>query len=158
HLGQVNGVTGSGKNMTRANILRQLKQYTAYGVTTVTSLGLNLKPFYDLQPQAHAGATQTADMFGADRGIGVTGGAPPVSLGILDSQVYRPSTPEEARADVRETAQRHPDLIKIWVDDLHGTAKAKMNPEIYKAVIDEAHINGLRVAAHIYYLEDAKQL
>jgi imidazolonepropionase-like amidohydrolase len=158
HLGQVRGVTGNGKNVTRANILRQLRQYTAYGVTTVTSLGLNLKPFYDLQPKAHSGATQTADMFGADRGIGVEGGAPPVSLGILDTQVYRPSTPEEARADVRETAQRHPDLIKIWVDDLHGTAKSKMNPEIYKAVIDEAHINGLRVAAHIYYLEDAKQL
>jgi imidazolonepropionase-like amidohydrolase len=33
-----------------------------------------------------------------------------------------------------------------------------MNPEVYKAVIDEAHANGLRVAAHVYYLEDARQL
>jgi imidazolonepropionase-like amidohydrolase len=79
-------------------------------------------------------------------------------MGLLENQVYRPSTPEEARSQVRETAQRHPDLLKIWVDDMRGRFKAKMNPEVYKAVIDEAHANGLRVAAHVYYLEDAKQL
>jgi imidazolonepropionase-like amidohydrolase len=158
HLGFVKGTTSSGTNVTRANILRQLRQYTAYGVTTVTSLGLNLKPFYDLQPQAHSGATRTADMFGADRGFGTPDGVPPASMGLLDTQVYRPQTPEEARAEVRETAQRHPDLIKIWVDDMRHTVPAKMGPEVYKAVIDEAHTNGLRVAAHVYYLEDARLL
>jgi imidazolonepropionase-like amidohydrolase len=158
HLGITKGTTVSGNNVTRANILRQLRQYTAYGVTTVTSLGLNLKPFYDMQPQAHSGATRTADMFGADRGFGVPNGAPPASMGLLDTQVYRPQTPEEARAQVRETAQRHPDLIKIWVDDMHHTVPAKMSPEVYKAIIDEAHVNGIRVASHVYYLEDAKLL
>ena len=155
HLGLTKGTTASGKNATRANILRQLRQYTAYGVTTVTSLGLNFKPFYALQPQAHSGATRTADMFGADRGFGTVNSVPPASN---DAQVYRPSTPEEARAEVRETAQRHPDLIKIWVDDARHTLPAKMNPEVYKAIIEEAHTNGLRVAAHIFYLEDAKSL
>ena len=158
HLGLTKGTTLSGNNVTQANILRQLRQYTAYGVTTVTSLGLNLKPFYQLQPQAHSGATRTADMFGADRGFGAVNSIPPASMGLLDTQLYRPQTPEEARAQVRETAQRHPDLIKIWVDDSHHTLPAKMNPEIYKAIIDEAHTNGLRVAAHIFYLEDAKSL
>jgi imidazolonepropionase-like amidohydrolase len=159
HLGIIKGTSASGNNVTRANIIRQLRQYTAYGVTTVTSLGLNLKPFYDLQPQAHTGATKTADMFGADKGFGAPNdGVPRSSSGVLDTQVYRPSTPEEARAEVRETAQRHPDLIKIWVDDMHHTVPAKMNPEVYKAVIDEAHVNGIRVAAHVYYLEDARQL
>jgi len=158
HVGFVKGTTASGNNITRANILRQLKQYTVYGVTTVTSLGLNLQPFYDVQPQAHSGATQTADLFGADRGFGAPNSAPPASMGILDTQVYRPRTPEEARAEVRETAQRHPDLLKIWVDDFRGKFRVKMNPEVYKAVIDEAHANGMRVAAHVYYLEDAKQL
>jgi len=33
-----------------------------------------------------------------------------------------------------------------------------MSPHIYRAVIDEAHQNNLRVAAHIFYLEDAKDL
>jgi imidazolonepropionase-like amidohydrolase len=33
-----------------------------------------------------------------------------------------------------------------------------MKPEIYRAVIDEAHKRGLRVAAHLYYLKDANGL
>jgi imidazolonepropionase-like amidohydrolase len=158
HLGLVNGTTASGKNVTQANIIRQLKQYAAYGVTSVTSLGLNLKPFYQLRPLAHRGKIQVADMFGADRGFGSPDSAPPAAMGILDTQVYRPATPDEARSEVRETALRHPDLVKIWVDDMHHTFAKKMNPEVYKAIIDEAHANGLRVAAHVYYLEDAKQL
>src|SRR2546430_3705368 len=47
------------------------------------------------------------------------------------------------------------DIIKIRVDDNLGTT-AKMPPEIYKAVIDEAHRKGKRVAVHLFYLEDAK--
>ncbi len=48
-------------------------------------------------------------------------------------------------------------MIKIRVDDNLGTA-TKMTPEVYRAVIDEAHTRGLRVAAHIFYLDDAKDL
>jgi imidazolonepropionase-like amidohydrolase len=33
-----------------------------------------------------------------------------------------------------------------------------VKPEVYTAVIDEAHKNGLRVAAHIYDLDDAKAI
>ena len=50
-----------------------------------------------------------------------------------------------------------PDWIKIRVDDTLGTTQ-KMPPEVYRAVIDEAHKRGLRVAAHIFYLADAKDL
>ena len=55
-------------------------------------------------------------------------------------------------------AVRKPDFIKVWVDDIHGTERVKMTPEVYGAVIQEAHRLGLRVAAHIYYLSDAKSL
>jgi imidazolonepropionase-like amidohydrolase len=34
----------------------------------------------------------------------------------------------------------------------------KLTPELYRAVIDEAHQRGLRVTAHIFTLEDAKGL
>ena len=34
----------------------------------------------------------------------------------------------------------------------------KLAPELYAAVIDEAHQNGLRVTAHIFNLADAKAL
>jgi len=158
HLGQVDGITARSSNMTRENILRQLVQYEAYGVTTVMSLGLNLDVFYELQPQVHDASLPGADMFGADRGFGALQGAPPGGMGISDEQVYRPATPDAARAAVREAAQRHPTLLKLWLDDFHGTLPAKMSPEVYAAIIDEAHRLNLRVAAHVYYLEDAKQL
>ena len=54
-------------------------------------------------------------------------------------------------------AARKPDVIKIRVDDNLGAA-AKMPPEVYRAVIDEAHRRGLRVVAHVFYLDDAKDL
>ena len=66
-------------------------------------------------------------------------------------------TAEEARAAVREEVARGVDIIKIWVDDRNGQDE-KLTPELYGAVIDEAHQNGLLVAAHIFTLEDAKGL
>jgi imidazolonepropionase-like amidohydrolase len=158
HLGMTDGTKSGGLNQTPANILRQLRQYEAYGVTTVTSLGLNQQSFHDLAAKLHAGQLPGADLFGADRGFGVPDGAPPGAMGILDTQIYRPRSEAEAREEVRETAARHPALIKIWVDDFHGQMPNKLSPPMYAAIIDEAHRQGLRVAAHIFYLEDAKRL
>src|SRR5260370_16421964 len=95
-------------------------------------------------------------MFGRGRGVGGYMAARPAALlPVGNDQLYRAETAEEAKADVREMATRHPDLIKIWVDNQLG-ADPKMKPEIYQAAIDEAHRLGLRVACHIYYLDDAK--
>jgi imidazolonepropionase-like amidohydrolase len=58
---------------------------------------------------------------------------------------------------VRRVAALKPDAIKIRVDDNLGTTR-RMPPEVSRAIIDEAHGLGLRVAAHIFYLEDAKAL
>lgn len=159
HIGQVDGLENGAANYNRANILRQLRQYEAYGVTTIASLGLNAPIFYELRERLHAGELPGADLFGADRGIGVADGAPPAAaLKIDPEQLDRPATPEAARESVRAAKNRGTDLIKIWVDDFRGSLPVKMSPEIYAAVIDEAHQQDLRVAAHVYYLEDAKRL
>jgi imidazolonepropionase-like amidohydrolase len=156
HIGLVDGTSVKPENYNRTNILRQLRQWEAYGVTTFMALGLNGSLFYELRNEQHSGQSPGADIFGADRGVGAPMTAPPAALlPVGNDQLYRAETPEEARADVREMAARHPDLIKIWVDNQLGT-DPKMKPEIYQAAIDEAHRSGLRVACHIYYLEDAK--
>ncbi len=163
HLGLVKGAsTASADNYTRENVARQLAQYEGYGVTAVMSLGVNRDALYDWRDEQRAGKLPGADIFTADRGLGVTGGTPPFP--VPGDQVYRPQTPEEARADVREMAARHPDLLKLWVDDVFGTLP-KMAPDVFAAAIaeahavtDEAHAHGLRVAAHMFYLADAKAL
>jgi imidazolonepropionase-like amidohydrolase len=70
---------------------------------------------------------------------------------------YWVTTPDEARAGVRRQAELGVDIIKVWVDDRNGMYE-KLAPEIYGAAIDEAHANDLRATAHLYYLEDAKEL
>ena len=64
---------------------------------------------------------------------------------------------EEARQAVRDEVARNVDLIKIWVDDRDGQYE-RLSPELYGAIIDEAHQNNLQVAAHIFRLKDAKGL
>ena len=163
HLGLVKGAsTASADNYTRENVAHQLAQYEGYGVTAVMSLGVNRDVLYDWRDEQRAGKLSGADIFTADRGLGVTGGTPPFP--VPGDQVYRPQTPEQARADVREMAARHPDLLKLWVDDVFGTLP-KMAPDVFAAAIaeahavtDEAHAHGLRVAVHMFYLSDAKAL
>ena len=136
-----------------------MKQLEAYGVTTVMSLGLNGPLFYELRPELHAGRVPGADLFGADRGIGVVGGQPSAAVvPVADNQVARPDGEEAARLAIREMAARKADMVKIWLDDAGRSLPTKVKPEVYSAVIDEAHKNGLRVAAHIFDLDDAKAI
>jgi imidazolonepropionase-like amidohydrolase len=161
HIGQVDGTrSGLPELYTRDNALRQLRQWRAYGVTTVTSLGVNNPDvFYPLRADLHAGRADGADLFGADHGIGVPQGAPPAKMMKAGpNQLDRPNTPDEARAAVDAAAARGTDLVKIWLDDFNGSLPVKMKPEVWRAVIAEAHAKGLRVAAHVYYLDDARKL
>jgi len=159
HVGIVNGLASAPENYNRPLILAQLKQFEAYGVTTITSLGLNGPLFYELRDEMRAGRLEGADLLGADRGIGVTGGAPPASIvKLAENQLYRPETPEAARQAIREMAARKSDLVKIWLDDFGKFVPVKVKPEIYSAAIDEARKQGLRVAAHVHDIDDAKAI
>jgi imidazolonepropionase-like amidohydrolase len=155
HVGLVANGKNSADAYTRENVLSQLQQYEQYGVTSVIALGLNRDLGYEIRDEQRRGGIPGASLLLAGRGIGVPDAAPPVP--VAPDQVYRPQTPDEARADVRETAKHRPDMLKIWVDDIYGKFP-KMTPEVYKATIDEAHKNKIRVAAHVFYLADAKAL
>jgi imidazolonepropionase-like amidohydrolase len=155
HVGLVAGTQNRADVYTRENIENALVQYEQYGVTSILSLGLNRDLIYELRDEQRKGTFPGASIFTAGRGIGADSGAPAIPL--APDQLYRPKSAEEARADVREIAAHHPDIIKIWVDDVYDKYP-KMDPAIYKAVIDESHLQGLRVAAHVFYLADAKAL
>jgi imidazolonepropionase-like amidohydrolase len=156
HLGLiVDDAESSATGYTRENVTTQLKQFEQYGVTTIMSLGANRDLVYELREEQRTGRLGGTTILTAGRGIGVPGGAP--GLLVVADQIYRPATTDEARKDVDELAAHHADIVKIWVDKVHGTVP-EMKPEIYRAVIDEAHQKGLRVASHEYALEDAKQL
>src|SRR5262245_62114499 len=121
---------------TDENTLRQLGVFARYGVTAVLSLGGEKEPAFKARDAQNTSGLDRTRIF-------------------LAGEVITGKTPEEARQMVARVAAAKPDIIKIRVDDNLG-ATAKMPPEVYRAVIDEAHQRGLRVAAHIFYLEDAK--
>jgi imidazolonepropionase-like amidohydrolase len=121
-------------------------------VATVASFGQDEDEIFKIRDAQHAGSVGGARFFTAGRGfLEYTGKANPTD------HRYRPQTPEEARANVRELAAHHPDYVKMWVDDGLGHG-VKIKPEIYQAIIDEAHKQHIRVFAHEYYLGDAKAL
>ena len=153
HLGlSSNGADSVAGHYTDENVLKQLNKYLSYGVATVASLGQDDDEIYKIRDAQHAGTMGGARLYTAGRGfLEYTGKANPAD------HRYRPQTPDEARADVRELAPHHPDFIKMWVDDGLGHG-VKIKPEIYQAIIDEAHKQHIRVFAHEFYLGDAKAL
>jgi imidazolonepropionase-like amidohydrolase len=67
------------------------------------------------------------------------------------------TTTQGARAAVEELAGRNVKIVKTWVDDRLGTIR-KLTPDLYRAIIDEAHKRRMRVAVHATDLADAKDL
>jgi imidazolonepropionase-like amidohydrolase len=125
-----------------------LQRKAYYGVAAVMSLGQDTGDValqVRAQPISGAALLRTA-------GRGITMPEP----GRTEAPFWVTTT-AEARKAVQDNAERKVDIIKIWVDDRNGTVK-KLTPELYAAVIDEAHKNNLRVTAHIFNLEDAKGL
>jgi imidazolonepropionase-like amidohydrolase len=120
------------------NTPADLRTYAAYGVTTVFSLGGEPATVFAARAAQSTPALDHARVF-------------------LAGPVLAPNTPDEARKQVAGDADQKVDIVKIRVDDNLGTTP-KMSPEVYRAVIDEAHKRGLRVATHLFYLADAKSL
>jgi imidazolonepropionase-like amidohydrolase len=69
--------------------------------------------------------------------------------------VYEVSTGAEARAAIQSMAAKQLKSVKIWVDDRRGTYP-KMTPEVYNAVVDEAHKHNMMVNAHAIAMADQK--
>lgn len=120
----------------RDDLVRRLKMYSAYGVTSTVSLGSTqadeLEGFKLMQEQDHAGL---------DRARLYTAGLNAIG-----------KTPEEARASVDRLADLHAYVIKFHINGNPND----MNRPTWSAIIDEAHKKMLKAAVHIYYHKDAK--
>src|SRR5688572_18628906 len=132
---------------TRDALIRDLKLRAYYGVSAALSLGTDNYDLLEVRGQTIPGA---ARFLSAGRGITM----PEPGRTTVP---YWITTEAEGRKAVEELAAHKVDIVKIWVDTRDGKYQ-KLTPELYGAIIDEAHKRGLRVTAHIYDLEDAKGL
>jgi len=124
---------------TRDKLAGQLRVYADYGVTTVVVLGTGRDDLPDavkLRDEQEKGTLDRARVF-------------PAGQTIRDLK-----TAEEARTRVDAYADQKASLIKIHITG----GPNDTTPPVYAALIEQAHKRGLRVAAHLYYLKDAKGL
>jgi imidazolonepropionase-like amidohydrolase len=120
----------------REQLIRRLRTYAEYGVTSAVSLGSTEADELDgikLRDEQSQGTLDRARIY--------TGGLNAVG-----------KTPEDARKSVDRLADLRVDIIKFHIN---GTPN-DMNQETWSAIIDESHKKGLRTAVHIFYLKDAQ--
>ena len=155
HLGytDVKHNTTAAANFTRENMADHLRRYAYYGIAATLSMGVDRGELpYELRANPVPGAALFRT---AGRGIALPNAGPGAEY--RKDAAYGVTTEAEARKAVQDLAAKKVDIVKIWVDDRDGTVK-KLPPPMYRAIIDEAHKNNLRVVAHIFDLEDAKEL
>ena len=152
HLGNTIDLTQDARFFTRENVEKNLETYASYGVTAMLSMGTDQDLVFQLRDRQRAGRPSITRVFTAGQGFifkGGYGGIAGVNQGV--------STVAEVEAAVAVQAGKKVDIIKLWMDDELGRLP-KMPYPIAKAIIDGAHRRHLRVTAHIFYLQDAKQL
>jgi imidazolonepropionase-like amidohydrolase len=132
---------------TREALIRDLRRRAYFGVSAALSMGQDNYELLDMRNQVIPGA---ARFLSAGRGITMP---EPGRITVP----YWINSEDDGRKAVQELAGHKVDIVKIWVDDRDGKYK-KLTPDIYGAIIDEAHNRGLRVSAHIFNLDDAKGL
>ena len=156
HIGYMKDLTSGPQNYTRENILDHMYRFAYFGVAASQAMGSDFGEMpFALRDEILAGQFPDAARFlSAGRGL-----APieEISPANMRHAAFPVTTVEGARASVQELVPRGLSIIKTWVDDRGGTIK-KLTPELYRAIIDEAHANRLRVAVHATGLQDAKDL
>ncbi len=136
HVGEVKGIDNG--HYSAENIVDNLSIYARYGVTTVISLGNDKKAAEPLRAVIDSNATGRARLY-------------------IAGDIIQGKTIDSALAVVDSNQKMGVDFMKIRIDDQLGTA-VKMPEDIYRAVIKKSHDLGYKVAAHMYYIDDARKL
>ena len=139
-------------NYTPATRTDHLDRYAYYGVGTILSRGTDAGSLaFEIRREQERGLLGGARLLTAGQGLGALSAGPGAEA--MRGSAYGVTTEDE----VRELSALGVDAVKIWVDSRNSTVE-KLSPELYRAVITQAHSRGLIVIAHIYTAEDAADL
>jgi len=129
--------------------VEQRRRFLEEGVTTVCDLGTPLREM-PLFAETESTTGRAARVFYAGPIITAPGGYPD-GLYHTDGYNYEVATPEEAREAVREMVTRGASVIKIALDPSWNREHPlpMLDVETAKAIVEEAHVHGLLVHAHM---------
>jgi len=118
-------------------IIQQLQLYPRFGVTTVYALGDDGVESVRVSEQNNKGPLTRSRLF-------------------VSGERATAATIEEARKTIADRHALRVNIIKTGIGE--GNNGTDMQPDVYAALIDEAHKRKLRVAAHLVNLSHAQGL
>ena len=154
HIGYMKDLTTGPENYTRENILDHMYKFAYHGVAASQAMGsdFGVMPF-QLRNEILAGQYPDAARFlTAGRGLSPPDDIKPTNM---RHAAYVALTEEGVRADVRELDYWNVGLIKTWLTHRNGSVR-QMEPQLFEAIVEEAHENGMRVMVHSTEIENAK--
>ena len=156
HIGYMKDLTSGPQNYTRENILDHMHRFAYFGVAASQAMGSDFGDLpYQLRGELQAGKYPDAARFlTAGRGLAPEDEVRPDNM---RHSAYTIRTEDDIRKAVQELAARNVKIVKTWVDDRDGAVR-KLTPQMYGAIINEAHKHNMRVAVHATGLADAKGL
>jgi imidazolonepropionase-like amidohydrolase len=116
-----------------------------WGVTTMRSAGNDKPETVPLFRQTRSHAFLAPRAYTAGQGFNVSGPYP-------GAPTFKPTTPDEARANVRSLKVQQVDFIKIWMTN------PKFPPEVIAAIVDEGKKQGIPVVSHVTDVASLHQL
>jgi imidazolonepropionase-like amidohydrolase len=116
-----------------------------WGVTTMRSAGNDKPDRVPLFRQTRDGTIPAPRAYTAGQGFSVSGPYP-------GAPTFKPTTPEEARANVQSLKAQRVDFIKIWMTN------PRFPPEVISAIVDEGKKQGIPVTSHVTDVPTLRQL
>jgi imidazolonepropionase-like amidohydrolase len=107
-----------------------------WGVTTFRVTGNDKREAVPIYHQVQKGEIPGPRVYTAGQGFSPSGPYP-------EAPVFRPKTPEEARADVQDLKKQGVDFVKLWMTG------GNFPPPIVEAIVDEAKKQGLPLVTHV---------
>ena len=159
HMGYEGYTTWSARNHTAANLLDHVQREAFYGVAAATSVGSSpTEMSLQFQRDQQAGKFPPAARYLFMPGMAPPNGGPDHILREATNELHvinEVTTPAEARAAIARMADQNIRHVKMWVDDRGGTYP-KLSPDVYNAIVQEAHARKMTVHAHAIQLADQK--
>lgn len=159
HMGYEAYTSWGARHHTAANLLDHLQREAYYGVAVATSVGSSpTEMSLQFQRDQQAGTFPPAARYLFMPGMAPPNGGPDHILREATNElrvVNEVTTPEEARVAIQKMADQGIRHVKMWVDD-RGGSYPKLAPEVYHAIVREAHARAMTVHAHAIQQADQK--
>ena len=168
HLGSPGGIYNNPADYAKPDAQqRELESYLYSGIGAVRSVGDPLDMSLRLRESVASGREVGSQVFGCGPMFTAEGGhgteylkvLPENMRGAVEQQLVRiPNSVNQARAQVHELKLRGVDCIKAVLDT--GTAGMlfnRLDNQLYEAIANQAHADGLPLATHTGEVADVKE-